>query len=96
MEMDLTQADVARRFNMSRNFVQDSGISLNPKTQFREDLFQVSSEWTGQLHLRTFSIKPYVRPYAGAEFIPMDDNARPHGVRFAKEYLDYQALERMD
>ena len=41
----------------------------------------------------------YVRPYAGAigaDFILMDDNARPHRAQFSNQYLEDAIIVRMD
>ena len=41
----------------------------------------------------------YVRPYAGAigaDFIPMDDNARPHRAHVTNQYLEDASIVRIN
>ncbi|GFT46240.1 transposable element Tcb2 transposase [Trichonephila clavipes] len=72
-----------------------AGISLGGHT----DLHVFHGGTVTGLRYRDEILDPYARPYAAAignDFIPMDDNARPHRARIVEEYLEDHGLERME
>ncbi|GFX49046.1 DDE_3 domain-containing protein [Trichonephila clavipes] len=84
MKMGLSQADAARRLNVSRSISLDGPNGLH--------LFH-GGTLTG-VRYRGEILDPDVHPYAGAignYFILMDDNARPHRVEVVADYLRVMA-----
>ena len=71
-----------------------AGISVDYKT----DLHIIEGSLTGAKY-RDNILHPIVRPIAGTvgeDFILMDDNARPYRARIVNQYLEDEAIERMD
>ena len=72
-----------------------ASISLRGHT----DLYVIQNgNLTGERYKNEI-LDAHVRPYAGAigtDFLLMDDNARPHRARVVDQYLNAEAIERMD
>ncbi|GFV44984.1 transposable element Tcb2 transposase [Trichonephila clavipes] len=70
------------------------GINLGSRT----DLHVQSVTMTGQIY-RDVILEPHVRLFRGAmgaEFLFMDDNARPHRAKIVDECLQSEDITRMD
>ena len=71
-----------------------AGISLGGRT----DIVFVDGTLTAQRYIDEI-LRPIVVPYAGAigpNFILQDDNARPHRARITDDFLEEEAITRMD
>ena len=72
-----------------------AGISMQGKT----DLHIIENGTLMAVRYVNEILDVYVRPYAGtigADFILMDDNARPHRAHITKQYLKDATIVRMD
>ena len=71
------------------------GISIEGSTE----LWIIRNGALTGIRYRDEILHPIVRPFAGAmgaEFLLMDDNARPHRANIVNQYLEAETIERMD
>ena len=72
-----------------------AGISLRGHTE----LYVIQNAHLAGERYRNEILDAHARPYAGAigtDYLLMDDNARPHRTMVMDQYLDTDAIERMD
>ena len=72
-----------------------AGISMQGKT----DLYIIENGTFTAVRYVNEILDVYVRPYAGAigaDFILMDDNARPHRANVTNQYLEDATIVRID
>ena len=63
------------------------------------DLYIIQNCALTGVRYRDEILDAFVRPYSGAvgqDFVPMDDNARPHRARVVTEYLECKGIHRMN